>query len=95
MNNRDIRARVEQRLMLILPADSEMLVWCLTENFDDLAAACGLADPVTNDLDAIPYEYLCASPMRHELPFSILGPSLDPTTAPPAGLSTTRSAASS
>jgi hypothetical protein len=50
-----------------------MLVWCFTENFDDLTAAAGVADPVTDNLDAIPYEYLFARLMRHELPFSIRG----------------------
>ena len=73
MNNRDIRARVKQRLVLVLPTDSKMLVWCFTENLDDLSAAGGVADPVTDNLDAIPYEYLCARLMRHELPFSIRG----------------------
>jgi hypothetical protein len=73
MNNRDIRARVKQRLVLVLPADSKMLVWCFTENFEDLTAAGGVADAVTDNLDAIPYEYLRARPMRHELPFSIRG----------------------
>src|SRR5437899_11516100 len=73
MNNRDIRARVKQRLVLVLPADSKMLAWFLTENFDNVTAAGGVADPVTDNLDAIPYEYLCARLMRHELPFSIRG----------------------
>src|SRR5437899_7845927 len=86
MNNRDIRARVKQRLVLVLPADSKMLAWCFTENFDNLTAAGGVADPVTDNLDAIPYEYLCARLMRHELPFSIRGVSSSRPTSRAADL---------